>query len=311
MAYPKKVCEILIREGMLPAMAACEASSIHVDSTSIASCVDYTIVNKWVLENRSSYSEVNKWLHFLTKTRKRFAVVQEQMGYWNNDSSHSLGHDKWSVGWAGDVLMPIANYMYLLRSWGVEGDLLECGAFKGSSTACLSLVCKDLDFHLFCADSFEGLPSEEGHYDKGDFIGSLDEVKHNVGKFGASDDVTYIPGWYSDSLKEFPHSLALLWVDVDLQASTMDLLSNVYGKISPNGVIFSDGFSEGVDYDGEKIRKTGGEPAGFYRFFNESKLDYKTVPGGSKGLALIIPECRENETIRYDGRAFMELLHQL
>lgn len=75
------------------------------------------------------------------------------MGYWNGQSSHGLGHDKWSVGWGGDGLLPIASYLYALRSYGLSGNLLECGAFKGSSTACLSIACDLLQTRLFCADS--------------------------------------------------------------------------------------------------------------------------------------------------------------
>ena len=166
---------------------------------------------------------------------------------------------------------------------------LECGAFKGSSTACLSLVCEELCFELDCADSFEGLPSEEGHYGKGDFLGTLDEVKKNVSRFGKLEHVNFVKGWYSETLKDYSKPLALLWIDVDLQESTIDVLRNVYSNLAPGAVIFSDGFSEDVDFIGNQIAHTGGEPAGFFRYFEENKINYCAAPGGSKGLAMIIP----------------------
>lgn len=241
----------------------------------------------WIFQHEKGHDALSEWLDFLRRARTDFAGIAEKMGRWNSQSSHSLGHDKWNVGWGGDSLLPHANALYALKSSGLRGRVLECGAFKGSSTACLSLICAELGFELDCADSFEGLPGEEGHYGKGDFLGTLDEVRENVTRFGKIDSVRFIEGWYAESLQDYSDPIALLWLDVDLQESTLDVLRNVFSKVPEGGVILSDGFTEGVDFDGQKIAHTGGEPAGFYRYFQEHNIPYCAAPGGSKGLAQI------------------------
>lgn len=263
---------------------------------------------EWMYRHEQAHGAIADWLDFLRRTRARFARVVEQMGQWNAASSHSLGHDKWSVGWGGDALLPHANALYALKSYGVNGRVLECGAFKGSSTACLSLVCAELGYQLDCADSFEGLPSEEGHYNKGDFLGTLDEVRDNVTRFGDINCVHFIEGWYADSLKNYQEPVALLWLDVDLQESTRDVLQNVFPRLTDGAVILSDGFSKGVDFIGKKVAQTGGEPAGFYKYFTENKVPYLACPGGSKGLAQIavLPEVEGRSFLLPDS--FLELL---
>jgi hypothetical protein len=68
---------------------------------------------------------------------------------------------------------------------------------------------------------------------------------------------------------------------------------------------------EGVDFDGCKIRHTGGEPAGFLRFFETNRIQYQAVPGGAKGLALILPGCQDDERVLFDAASFHYLLGRL
>jgi hypothetical protein len=269
------------------------------------------VMEDWMIQQESRRDSVRAYLSFLRWSRQRFDEVAKRMGAWNSDASHSLGHDKWTVGWAGDTLLSMAASLYALHASGVTGGILECGAFKGSSTACLSWVCSQLGLPLYCADSFEGLPADEGHYGTGDFRGSLAEVSHNVSAYGRPECVHYIAGWYSDSLKGFEPELSLLWVDVDLQQSVVDLMENVFPRLNRNGVIFSDGFTEGVDFEGGKIVNTGCEPAGFHRYFSAHGVDYKVAPGGAKGLALIVPHCKQDEAVLFRADSFHHLVNLL
>ena len=80
----------------------------------------------------------------------------------------------------------------------VEGCVVECGSYKGGSTANLSLVCDLTNRKLEVFDSFAGLPEpiaiDQSHvlvntnevhtYTAGAFFGSLEEVKNNITKFG-------------------------------------------------------------------------------------------------------------------------------
>jgi hypothetical protein len=280
-------------------------SSVNVSRTAWVTAPG--LFEDWMIAEEPKRESVRAYLSYLRRARGHFDDVGRQMGYLNPAATHSLGHDKWSVGWAGGNLLSMAAYLYILRSYDVTGCVLECGAFKGASTACLSWVCQELGLTLYSADSFEGLPSEEGHYGAGDFRGSLEEVTQNVNQCGRPECVHYIPGWYSESLKTFGREILLLWMDVDLQQSAIDVLENVFPFLNKDGVIFSDGFTEGVDYDGHKIRFTGGEPAGFFRFLGAHGIAYHAVPGAAKGLALIVPNAREDETVLFRAESFNHL----
>ena len=265
----------------------------------------------WIEENQT-HPEISAWLNFLKQCRQEFGQMREKMGYWNKEKSHKLGHDQWSIGWGGDAMLPFAAFLYALKSYGSEGIVLECGAFKGSSTACLSIVADKLDLQLVCADSFEGLPGNEGHYSKGDFYGRLDEVQENVAACGVPERVTYLQGWYAESLKGFNQPISLLWIDVDLQESTLDVLNHVYGNLSAPSIIFSDGFTVGVDFTADnQIVYTGGEAAGLYRFFQSRSIAYQAVPGWSKGLAIIHPATHPDERILFDSQFFGQLVSLL
>src|SRR5207245_3809077 len=118
--------------------------------------------------------------------------------------------DAKAPGWAGIALLPIASYLYTLAKEGVTGDLLECGVFLGGSTCCFSHVAAELGFKVLAADSFEGLPaaSGDGYYQKGDFRGTIHVVRRNVETYGVANRVSFWPGYFNVSLKEFPHALS-------------------------------------------------------------------------------------------------------
>lgn len=230
---------------------------------------------------------VAAYLAYLREARAHFHRVKQTLAYWNETPTHSLGHDRWAVGWGGDALLPLADVLYMLHSHGVPGDFLEAGAFKGSSTACLSWVCERLGRRLLCADSFAGLPAGEGHYGTGDFRGPLDEVKANLEKCGVPAVVEFIEGWYRESLRGFDRPLMSLFMDVDLQESCLDVLRAVGPSLDPQAVLFSDGTVPENDLDGDQIRLTGSEPAGFHRYFAETGQRHRAVPSGTRGIILV------------------------
>lgn len=309
--YPKDIAELLNTQGL-----GCKA--VHNLNAALGEVTGNDLRREtWLIENRNQHPGIERYFAFLKACKERFSAVAKSMGYWNKASSHSLGHDKWSVGWGGEALLPIAHYLYCLKSYGLSGNILECGAFKGSSTACLSIACRLIGSKLYCADSFEGLPEDEAHYRKGDFIGTLDEVKRNVARWGEIESTTFIPGWYRESLEGFAQPLSILWIDVDLCSSTLDVLNRVYPALEKNAVIFSDGFQVGVDYEGTRVKQIGHdhpglcEPAGIYQFFEGRKTDYQALPAGPPGLALIVPEINESTPPSYHAEGLSALLQAL
>jgi O-methyltransferase len=123
-------------------------------------------------------------------------------------------------------MLCIANHLYVLRSHGVTGGLVECGCFKGFSTCCLSQACSWLRMRLHVFDSFEGLPPSEGdYYQEGDFCGSVEEVTDNLRTFGQPEVVELHKGFFAETLPLFHEPVSCIWMDVDLESSAKDVMA--------------------------------------------------------------------------------------
>jgi O-methyltransferase len=107
----------------------------------------------------------------------------------------------------------------------MPGRFLEFGCFKGFSTASLSFACHELGIGFDVFDSFEGLPAfESTYYQAGEFAGSLEEVQRNVREFGRIDNVTFHKGFFSDSLPHASPDPLCIWMGVDLESSSRDVM---------------------------------------------------------------------------------------
>ena len=134
----------------------------------------------------------------------------------------------------------------------VRGSIVEAGAYRGGSTAKLSMVASALGRPLHVFDSFQGLPpNQEAHdtsimghsiknwFREGEFCGSLEEVRHNVGEYGEIEPCRFIPGWFEDTMPGFDEPIAAAYIDVDLASSTRTCLKYLYPRLSPGGVVIS------------------------------------------------------------------------
>lgn len=132
----------------------------------------------------------------------------------------------------------------------VRGAVVEAGAFHGGSTAKLSLVAQLARRELHVFDSFEGMPvndeahgksiyGREHHFPKGSHAVALDEVRHNVAKYGDIARTKFYKGWFSDTMPLFREPVAAACVNVDLVQSTKDCLRYLYPLTVRGGVIFS------------------------------------------------------------------------
>jgi hypothetical protein len=74
---------------------------------------------------------------------------------------------------------------------------------------------------------------------------TLDEVKRNFELYGLLDDqVRFLPGWFKDTLPTAPiAALAVLRLDGDFYASTLDALQSLYPKLSRGGYLIVDDFN--------------------------------------------------------------------
>ncbi|NIA16205.1 MAG: hypothetical protein GWP08_19250 [Nitrospiraceae bacterium] len=134
----------------------------------------------------------------------------------------------------------------------VPGDVIECGVWKGASSASLSLVCGLAGRRLLVCDSFEGLPDDGeqlhyglhtkryGRYQQGMFAGGLEEVRENIRRCGNLDACTFISGFFSESLTALSDPIAFAFLDVDLVSSTRDCLRHIWPLLVEHGALYSD-----------------------------------------------------------------------
>jgi hypothetical protein len=132
----------------------------------------------------------------------------------------------------------------------VPGVVGEFGCFKGLSTCTLSLACKMTGRKLVVFDSFEGLPEVDmvHHFDggavdyaKGQFTGTLEEVRSNVSNYGAVEQCEFVKGFFCDTLPGRPKDerFAMIFEDADLTSSVKDVLRHTWSKLEPGGRFYS------------------------------------------------------------------------
>jgi len=128
----------------------------------------------------------------------------------------------------------------------VPGCVIECGTWKGGSAANLSLVCKATGRKLLIYDSFEGLPEgdpadrEAKFYNRGDYCGTLDEVKSNIARSGEIGSCTFVKGWFSDTLPHLSSPVLMAFLDVDLEASLDACVRAIWPHLTAQGYLFID-----------------------------------------------------------------------
>jgi len=141
---------------------------------------------------------------------------------------------------------------------GIPGDLVETGVWRGGTVIFMRAVLRAFgvtDRSVWAADSFEGMPvtNEKSHaldrkipwhMANNVMAVSLDQVRANFASYGLLDDqVHFLKGWFADTLPTAPIGrIAVLRLDGDLYASTMDVLTSLYPKVSPGGFVIIDDY---------------------------------------------------------------------
>ena len=137
---------------------------------------------------------------------------------------------------------------------GIPGDVIETGAWRGGACIFMRGIFAAYgvrDRKVYVADSFQGLPRAEALQDAGDthhthpFLAvSQAQVEANFRRYGLLDDqVVFLKGWFKDTLPKAPiDRLAVLRLDGDMYASTMDALNALYPKLSPGGFCIIDDY---------------------------------------------------------------------
>lgn len=137
----------------------------------------------------------------------------------------------------------------------IEGEVVECGVWKGHSAYILSTLMEDTKKELLIFDSFEGGLSEKKEEDKYNiksqtkkqikaeklwFASSEDQVKSSLSKF---KNIKYYKGWIPTRFKEVENKkFSFVHIDVDLYQPTLDSLNFFYKRLNNGGIIVIDDY---------------------------------------------------------------------
>ncbi|MFT5571090.1 MAG: O-methyltransferase, partial [Cyclobacteriaceae bacterium] len=154
-------------------------------------------------------------------------------------------------------LFALYNALNFITQHNIEGDLVECGVWKGGSAMFIAyyLVEREAyDRKIYLYDTFAGMtpPSAldidlNGNHPTDDEVlnwqpASLYEVKANMEKTNfPMGSIVFAEGDVKDVLPTIqPEKIALLRLDTDWYASTLLELKHLYPNLSTNGVLILD-----------------------------------------------------------------------
>jgi O-methyltransferase len=150
-----------------------------------------------------------------------------------------------------DRLTNIENLINEVIKWGIKGDMIEAGCWRGGACIFMRKLLNDANDKrmVFVCDSFEGLPKPEHPKDEGDIHWkyshlsiSMNEVITNFSKFGLTENVKFVKGWFADTLPKLNNTYSLIRLDGDMYKSTMDAISDLYPKLNEGGFCIIDDY---------------------------------------------------------------------
>jgi hypothetical protein len=139
----------------------------------------------------------------------------------------------------------------------VEGDFVECGVWRGGASIFARAALNELGAYnrkVWAADSFEGMPVQKTQdLDDPALAGhayltvSVEDVKDNFRRFNLLDNVTFLKGWFADTLPSCGvKKISVLRLDGDYYSSTMDTLEALYSKVAIGGYVIIDDYNSFV-----------------------------------------------------------------
>jgi O-methyltransferase len=200
----------------------------------------------------------------IQRTIIKFAAsrnIQLKRPYKHTSEEREEGRDWPSLAYTMVGLKRLDNVQHAIETVireRIPGDLCECGVWRGGTAIFMRAVLIHYGENsrvVWAADSFSGLPkpdvvlypadSSSPDLSEIDYLSvPLERVRKNFQEFGLLDEnVRFLEGWFKDTLPTAPiKRLAVLRADGDLYESTMDILSNLYEKVSPGGFVIIDDY---------------------------------------------------------------------
>lgn len=140
---------------------------------------------------------------------------------------------------------------------GVEGDVIEAGTWRGGASMLMRATLNTLgrqDRSVYVADSFQGFPQIDRDpsdgYDLGvdlaacDYLAiPLEEVRANFARLGLDEGVTFIPGFFEDTLLTLgDRRWSIARLDGDTYDATRFSLEALYPNLSAGGYLIIDDY---------------------------------------------------------------------
>jgi hypothetical protein len=140
---------------------------------------------------------------------------------------------------------------------GVPGDLLEAGSWRGGASLFMRATLDTLGQDgrtVFVADSFQGFPEAPGdlsqRYDLSldlagcDFLAvPLEEVKETFSRFGLERGVTFVPGFFQDTLPSLGvRRWSIVRLDGDTYEAAWTGMESLYAGLATGGYVIVDDY---------------------------------------------------------------------
>ena len=140
---------------------------------------------------------------------------------------------------------------------GVDGDVIETGSWRGGASMPMRATLNSLgesERTVWVADSFQGFPDVDRDLDGGydleadlagcDFLAvPVEEVKASFARFGLDEGVTFVPGFFQDTLPSLPaRRWAIARLDGDSYDATRLSLDVLYPNLAQGGYLIVDDY---------------------------------------------------------------------
>ncbi|MEW5849362.1 MAG: DUF6365 family protein [Myxococcota bacterium] len=139
----------------------------------------------------------------------------------------------------------------LLEVKDLEGDIIECGTWRGGVSVMLALLCRKLGLRkkVYMLDSFQGLPRPDPGVDhfhrEGWCAAPRMQVEELITRTGVGDLVVIREGWFRDTLPGLTDErFCLAHLDGDLYQSTAECLRHLAPRMVERGVVVVDDYHD-------------------------------------------------------------------
>ena len=149
----------------------------------------------------------------------------------------------------------------LARTRDVPGDVAECGVFRGETLLAMALRLAQgqppSDKQVLGFDSFEGFDElvevdkqlggvDMVHKEVGGFREtSYDQLLYKVRRWGLSDRVKLVPGYFNDTLEGYAdRRFSFVHLDCDLYESYKTCLEFFYPRLEPGAIVLLDEYND-------------------------------------------------------------------